>query len=137
MKKNETPQPQTHRYVGGGLPWASQLNTTSLLFPTVSTGYTMLPGCLVKVGLCRTLLSVGPQGNTTRVSKNLCSGLFAKQPISRRQKQVDAALSLSEGQKPQADKTYQFKVPVTTLRRTGKGSELGRVFRTYLGSNRI
>lgn len=62
----------THRYMGGGLPSASQLNTTSRFFSTFSTGYTMLPGCLVKTGLCRTLLSVGQQGKTKLIHQPVC-----------------------------------------------------------------
>lgn len=87
-------QSNTHRYMGSGLPWASQLNTTSLFLSRVSTGYTMLPGCLVKTGLCRTLLSAGQEGETTQLNINLDSGLFEKQPISQQQKRVGAALSV-------------------------------------------
>lgn len=74
----------TDRYIGGGLPWASQLNTTSLFFSRVSTGYTMLPGCLVKTGLCRTLLSVGRHTKDDTAEHKLRLGV--KCPISERQK---------------------------------------------------
>ena len=109
-------QSHAHRYMGGGLPWASQLNTTSLFLSSVSTGYTMLPGCLLKAGLCRTLVSVGRQAKTTQLSTDprQRARLWNSLLVSGRD-----WVRLFPRAKPQADTTYQFKWPVMTPQHRG------------------
>lgn len=112
--------------MGGGLPWASQLNTTSLFFSRVSTGYTILPGCLVKTGLCRTLLSVGWS------KQDSVSGQFVKHTISQQQKQANAALGVSKDKTTSRVNTSIWTAPW----HKEEWFEVICVFSSYSGGNR-